>query len=451
MPNTSPTLSTDLDTETIIAIATPIGRGGIGIIRISGPKVPHIAQSLLGKLPTPRYATLCNFKNSQGQLLDQGIALYFPAPNSFTGEPILELQGHGGPVILDQLLSTLLTLGTRLARPGEFSERAFLNGKLDLIQAEAIADLIESASLQASRCALNSLQGQFSQHIHNLVEQVIWLRTYVEANIDFVEEDIDPLATDQITTKINSLLQQLASLLATAQQGYLLKEGMRIVLVGEPNVGKSSLLNCLAGRETAIVTPLPGTTRDIIREQILIDGMPLHITDTAGLRQTEDPVEQEGIKRAKQAMQEADHILLLLDDRHPDDKANAELLANLPHSPLIIRNKIDLTGHSAGLTENNTLYLSAKTGAGIEELRTYLKTKMGLQPATEGHFLARRRHLEALQRAQLALQTAATQLEYWELLAEELRQTQQALNEITGEFTTEDLLERIFSTFCIGK
>ncbi|MCK5524957.1 MAG: tRNA uridine-5-carboxymethylaminomethyl(34) synthesis GTPase MnmE [Thiomargarita sp.] len=439
--------------DTIAALATPTGRGGIGVIRISGPLVPEIAHALLGQLPQPRYATLSDFVDSEGQLLDQGIALYFPAPHSFTGEDVLEIQGHGGAIVMDLLLKALLKLGARLARPGEFSERAFLNDKIDLAQAEAIADLIDSASAQAARCAIRSLQGEFSAKINALVDQLTWLRTYIEAGIDFVDEEIDLLADGQVIEKLNNLMNDLDKTLAQAQQGYLLKEGMRIVLVGEPNVGKSSLLNHLAGRETAIVTPIPGTTRDVVRDQIQLDGMPLHITDTAGLRETDDPVEQEGIRRTKLAIKEADLVILLLDDRHHDDQENANLLAEWPQSPLIIRNKIDLSHHRAGMSADGVLYLSAKTGEGIGLLKAYLKDKMGLHSSTEGSFIARRRHLDSLQRARNAFITALNhaQTDQSELLAEELRQAQNALGEITGQLTTDDLLGQIFSTFCVGK
>ncbi len=437
---------------TITALATPSGRGGIGVIRISGPKVAEIAQSLLGRLPQPRYATFSNFLNSDGELLDQGIALYFPAPHSFTGEDVLELQGHGGPIVMDLLLNAILKLGARLARPGEFSERAFLNGKIDLAQAEAIADLIDSSSQQAATCALRSLQGEFSAQIHALVDQLIWLRTYIEASIDFADEEIEHSTNEQIIVKIETMLLELEKILEKAQQGYLLKEGMHIVLIGEPNVGKSSLLNSLAGRETAIVTAIPGTTRDIIRDQIQLDGMPLHIIDTAGLRETNDLVEMEGIRRTKLAINEADLVILLQDDR----VFNQDLLSEIdkPDKPLlIIRNKIDLSGHPAGFDPEGILYLSAKTGDGIPLLKTYLKKQMGLQSNTEGQFMARRRHLEALQNAKMALTTALTLTHTYhtELLAEELRQAQQHLSEITGEFTTDDLLGEIFSSFCLGK
>jgi tRNA modification GTPase len=440
-------------TDTIAAIATPTGQGGVGIVRISGSRVPEICKILLGQLPKPRYALFSHFKNAENEVIDQGLAIYFAAPHSYTGEDVLELQGHGGVVVMDLLLKAVLALGVRLANPGEFTERAFLNGKIDLAQAEAIADLIESASVQAARCALRSLQGEFSQQIHQLVERLIWLRTYIEAGIDFVEEEIDLLADGQVQNKIQQLQIDIDAILNKAQQGFLLKEGMHIALVGEPNVGKSSLLNCLAGRETAIVTPIAGTTRDIVRDQIDLDGMPLHIIDTAGLRETSDLVEQEGIKRTMQVLQEADLVILLLDDRYPDDHTHENLLKEIPSKPLIIRNKIDISGHEAGLTANNVLYLSAKTNAGIEQLRQLLKQKMGLNNNTEGSFLARRRHLDALQQAQTALDSALSHVLAYqnELLAEELRLAQLALNSITGEFTADDLLGQIFSNFCIGK
>jgi len=439
--------------ETIAAIATPVGRGGIGVVRVSGTLVAAIAQALLGGLPKARYASYRDFKDAQGETIDQGIALYFPSPNSFTGEDVLELQGHGGVVVMDRLLQTILEYGARLARPGEFSERAFLNGKIDLTQAEAIADLIDSASVQAARCALRSLQGEFSTHIHSLVDALIWLRTYIEAGIDFVDEEIDLLADGLVISKINELQQAVARVLDKAQQGYLLREGLRVVLVGEPNVGKSSLLNSLSGRDSAIVTPIAGTTRDVIHEHIQLDGIPLHITDTAGLRETEDLVEQEGIRRTRIALQEADIVILLLDDRYDNDVPQQALLAEMPSPPVIIRNKIDLSGHEAGISAQGVVYLSAKTGAGVAELKQHLKDKVGVHDYSEGNFIARRRHLDALQRAQQALNNAETRtLAYQnELLAEELRLAQQALGEITGEFTADDLLGKIFSTFCVGK
>ncbi|MDY6991127.1 MAG: tRNA uridine-5-carboxymethylaminomethyl(34) synthesis GTPase MnmE [Pseudomonadota bacterium] len=439
--------------DTIAAVATPIGQGGIGIVRVSGQQVPDIAKKILGQLPKPRYATFSLFQDVEGYLIDQGIALYFPAPHSFTGEAILELHGHGGYVVMDQLLKTTLYLGARLAHPGEFSQRAFLNGKIDLAQAEAIADLIESTSTQAARCALRSLQGAFSNKIEQLVEKLIELRSYIEAGIDFVDDEIDILADSRINDTLKLLSTTVEAILAQAQQGYLLKAGVNIALIGEPNVGKSSLLNQLAGRETAIVTPIAGTTRDVVREQIHLDGIPLHITDTAGLRDTADPIEQEGIRRTQQALKEADVVIVLLDERHHNDYLPALIADQLSYDPLIIRNKIDLSGHTAGMQTEQCCYLSAKTGAGLEAFKGCLKQKIGLRAPTEGEFIARRRHLDALQQAKHAFQTSLNYIDsrQSELLAEELRQAQQALTTITGAFSTDDLLARIFSTFCIGK
>jgi tRNA modification GTPase len=437
---------------TIAALATPPGRGGIGVIRVSGPGVPAIAQGVLGRLPAPRHAGLADFLDAEGRAIDQGLALYFPAPHSFTGEAVLELQGHGGTVVMDLLLRRVLELGARLARPGEFSERAFLNGKIDLAQAEAIADLIDSASQQAARCALHSLQGEFSRKIHGLVENLWTLRSYVEAGIDFPDEEIDLLADGQVTARIRELDEEITAILGQAEQGFLLREGMHLVIVGAPNVGKSSLLNALAGRETAIVTDIAGTTRDIVRDSIHLDGMPLHITDTAGLRETLDPVEQEGIRRAREALKSADLALILLDGREPAT-SEAVLCEELPAGckVLVVRNKCDLSGQPAGFA-GEVLHLSAKTGAGLDELRGYLKKRMGFH-GESGQFMARQRHLDALEGARAALHLAArqSQARHGELVAEELRQAQQALGEITGEVRSEDLLARIFSGFCIGK
>ncbi|OQW92779.1 MAG: tRNA uridine-5-carboxymethylaminomethyl(34) synthesis GTPase MnmE [Beggiatoa sp. IS2] len=439
--------------DTIVANATPPGRGGIGIVRVSGPLVPQLAKQLLRRLPLPRRATFAHFVDNDGETIDLGIALYFPAPHSFTGEDVLELQGHGGPVLLDQLIYLLVYYGARLARPGEFSERAFLNGKIDLAQAEAIADLIDSTSIQAARCAIRSLQGEFSGYLHELVEQLIKLRSYIEAGIDFVEEEIDLLADGQVIAKISQLITAVDNILTKAFQGYLLKEGVRIALVGEPNVGKSSLLNSLSGRDTAIVTPIPGTTRDLVQEQIQLDGIPIHIVDTAGLRETTDIIEQEGIRRTQRALKEADLVILVLDDRYSDDRSYQFLLADISSVPLVVRNKIDLTGHHVGLQADGIVYLSAKTGDGIEDLKACLKQRIGFNSQTEGVFMARRRHLDALERTRHALQSSLVhaQSRNSELLAEELRQAQVALGEITGEVTADDLLDKIFSTFCIGK
>jgi len=444
--------------DTIAAIATPPGRGGVGIVRISGSATRRIAESMLGRLPKPRYATHAPFLDGAGQPLDDGLALFFPAPNSFTGEDVLELHGHGGPVVLDMVLSRTLELGARLARAGEFSERAFTNGKMDLAQAEAVADLIESGSEVAARSAMRSLQGEFSKQAHALVEALTRLRMYVEAAIDFPEEEIDFLADDKVLAKLSSIEQGIARLLESTRQGQLLHDGMTVVLAGPPNAGKSSLLNALAQSDTAIVSPIPGTTRDVLRERIHLDGMPLHIVDTAGLRESRDEIESEGIRRAREQMARADRILLVLDDASPGD-VPAEVMSHLPKNlaRTVVRNKIDLTGHAAGVanTANGVeILLSAKTGAGLDALRQHLKDCMGFQPAGEGTFIARRRHLDAIRRAQNHVTRGRAQLKdsrAGELLAEELRLAQQALSEITGELTSDDLLGKIFSSFCIGK
>jgi tRNA modification GTPase len=440
--------------ETIVALATPPGRGGIGIIRVSGERVAAIARAVLGSVPEPRQAVFRLFRDAAGGAIDQGVALYFPAPASFTGEDVLELQGHGGPVVMDSLLRRVLELGARPARPGEFSERAFVNGKLDLAQAEAIADLIDSASEQAARSAMRSLQGEFSSLINALVEEVTQLRAYVEAGIDFVEEELDLLADGQVARQIEGLQQQISSIQAQARQGYLLREGIHIVIIGTPNVGKSSLLNCLAGRETAIVTAIAGTTRDLVRDSIHLDGLPLHITDTAGLRETDDPVEQEGIRRAREALQHADAVLLMQDDRDPQPPDPAIRAVIPPQCAcIIIRNKCDLSGQPAGFGADGALRLSAKTGNGVDALKQALKQHIGYHSSETGTLMARRRHLQALRQAgdSLALAFTQAQARRGELVAEELRQTQNALGEITGQVSSEDLLGRIFSTFCIGK
>lgn len=450
--------------DTIVAQATPIGRGGVGILRVSGPLASKVAEAVLGKTLTPRMANYLPFKDSNGETLDQGIALFFKAPNSFTGEDVLELQGHGGQVILDILLKRILEVeGVRIARAGEFSEQAFLNDKLDLAQAEAIADLIDATSEQAARSALKSLQGEFSNKINQLVDSVIYLRTYVEAAIDFPDEEIDFLADGKIEGHLNDIIQQLNGVRQEAKQGAILREGMKVVIAGRPNAGKSSLLNALAGREAAIVTDIAGTTRDVLREHIHIDGMPLHIIDTAGLREASDEVERIGIARAWEEIAQADQVLLMIDstEQKVDDfKAEwAEFLAKLPpNMPVtVIRNKVDLSGEPEGLEqlENFTLIrLSAQTKVGVDLLREHLKKSMGYQSSTEGGFLARRRHLQALEEAAEHLARGHVQLTQFfagELLAEELRMVQDALSEITGQFTSDDLLGNIFSSFCIGK
>ncbi|MFP1946273.1 tRNA uridine-5-carboxymethylaminomethyl(34) synthesis GTPase MnmE [Lonsdalea quercina] len=451
-------------TDTIVAQATPPGRGGVGILRISGSAASAVAQAVLGKLPRPRYADYLPFMDADRSVLDQGIALWFPNPNSFTGEDVLELQGHGGPVILDLLLKRILTLpGVRIARPGEFSERAFLNDKLDLAQAEAIADLIDASSEQAARSAVNSLQGVFSSRIHQLVEALTHLRIYVEAAIDFPDEEIDFLSDGKIEAQLNAVIADLNGVRAEARQGSLLREGMKVVIAGRPNAGKSSLLNSLAGREAAIVTDIAGTTRDVLREHIHIDGMPLHIIDTAGLRDANDEVERIGIERAWQEIEQADRVLFMVDGTTTEASEPAalwpEFMARLPKTlPItVVRNKADITGETLGIEDVSThslIRLSARTGEGVDLLRNHLKESMGFTSSTESGFLARRRHLQALERAAEHLEQGRDQLVSayaGELLAEELRLSQQALSEITGEFTSDDLLGRIFSSFCIGK
>jgi tRNA modification GTPase len=451
-------------TDTIAALATPPGRGGVGILRISGRGAKDVALAVLGKLPKPRYADYLPFRDTEGSTLDQGIALWFPGPNSFTGEDVLELQGHGGPVILDLLLKRVLALpDVRIARPGEFSERAFLNDKLDLAQAEAIADLIDASSEQAARSAMNSLQGAFSLRIHQLVEALTHLRIYVEAAIDFPDEEIDFLSDGKIEAQLNGVMADLDGVRAEARQGSLLREGMKVVIAGRPNAGKSSLLNELAGREAAIVTDIAGTTRDVLREHIHIDGMPLHIIDTAGLREASDEVERIGIERAWNEIEQADRVLFMVDGTTTAATEPAEIwpefMARLPSTlPItVVRNKADITGETLGLSEVNghsLIRLSARTGEGIDLLRDHLKQSMGFTSNMEGGFLARRRHLQALEQAAQHLVQGKEQLVSayaGELLAEELRLAQQALSEITGEFTSDDLLGRIFSSFCIGK
>jgi len=446
-------------TDTIAAIATPAGHGGVGIVRLSGADTPTIAQQLLGRVPRPRRAEIQQFTEADGTLIDEGLVLYFQAPASFTGEHVLELHGHGGPVVMDSLLRRVLSLGARPARPGEFSERAFLNNKLDLAQAEAIADLIESATTAAARAAAQSLQGEFSSRVHALVDQVTRLRMYVEAAIDFPEEEIDFLSDDTITQMLAALRADFDDMRARAQQGQLLRDGMTLVIAGRPNAGKSSLLNTLSGRDAAIVTEIPGTTRDVLREYIQIDGLPLHIIDTAGLHVSDDPVEQAGMQRARLALEQADRVLLVIDDQSGFTRADAaildELPAGVPHT--LIFNKIDLSGRAAGLSEENgqpAVALSMHSGAGLELLRQHLKQCVGYSDQIGGSFTARRRHVDALRRAYEHIEAGRRQLEQQragELLAEELRQAQQVLGEITGAVSSDELLGRIFSSFCIGK
>ncbi len=445
--------------DVIAAIATAPGRGGIGVIRLSGPDLLPYAAALAGKTPAPRHATLADFRAADGSTLDSGLLLHFPAPHSFTGEDVLELQGHGGPVVLRMLLARCLDLGARLAEPGEFTRRAFLNGKLDLAQAEAVADLIDAATTSAARSAIRSLQGQFSQAVLELSEELITLRMLVEATLDFPEEDIDFLQSADAFGRLERLHQRLAAVFDRAGQGKLLQAGLHVVLVGQPNVGKSSLLNALAGDELAIVTPVAGTTRDALRSAIQIEGIPLHIIDTAGLRETEDEVERIGIARTWQEIEKADVALLLVDARIGITEIDAAILAKLPAGlrRITIANKIDLAGGQAGREDAGDgvhLSLSAKRGDGIELLRQELLRVAGWHPA-EDVFIARERHLRALTAAAGHLQSARDIVvgacPALELLAEELRLCQQALGEITGEFSADDLLGVIFSRFCIGK
>ncbi len=456
------------NTSTIAALATAPGRGGVAIIRLSGPRSLAIAKQILHQQPKPRFAHYLPFfaqndANHPEEIIDSGIVLYFPGPNSFTGEDVIELQGHGGPVVMDMLLKQVFSLGAEPAKPGEFSERAFLNDKLDLAQAEAIADLIDASSEQAARSALRSLQGEFSSLIHQQVDALIQLRIYVEAAIDFPEEEIDFLSDGKVEHDTTTILADLQKILIKAEQGCLLREGMNVAIVGQPNAGKSSLLNALSGKESAIVTDIAGTTRDVLKEEINIDGMPLHVIDTAGLRDSECQVEKIGIERAWNVIENADQILLVIDENHIDDKKNQlindELLAQFPDNIdiTIIHNKIDKANKTAQKINGKLyteIYLSAKEANGIELLREHLKQCMGYQSAGEGSFMARRRHLEAIHQALASVKNGLVQLQQFaagELLAEELRQAQNSLSEITGEFTSDDLLGRIFTSFCIGK
>lgn len=447
-------------TDTIVAAASPPGRGSVGIVRVSGPKTPEIAAVILGELPEPRRASFARFMDRRQQPIDAGIALFFPAPHSYTGEHVLELQGHGGPVVIESVVARVLELGARRALPGEFTQRAFLNDKLDLAQAESIADLIDAGSREAARAAMRSMQGEFSAMVQGLTEAVVELRTYVEAAIDFPEEEIDFLADRQLENKLNGVRDHFDAVEQSARQGRLLREGMTVVIAGRPNAGKSSLLNRLAGYDAAIVTPIPGTTRDILRERIDIDGMPLHVLDTAGLRDSGDEVETEGIRRAQAEIARADRVLFVVDAAtDPDARAYSEEKLRLPKDvPLtLIFNKCD---QAVGLPVSDTVsgpprvLISALTGEGLDLLRTHLKLTMGFHTAEAGTVSARQRHLDALSRARAHVEESERQLRErraGELVAEELRAAQQALGEITGEFTTDDLLGRIFSSFCIGK
>ena len=437
--------------DTIAAIATAPGQGGIGVIRISGQNVLSIAQALLSKTPKPRYAQYANFNNANDEIIDQGLVLYFAKPNSFTGEDVLELQGHGGPVVLNQLLKRVIDLGARQARAGEFSERAYLNNKIDLTQAEAIADLIAAESEQSAKAAMHSLQGEFSSTVNQLVEQITLLRMHVESALDFPEEEIDFLGDKVIAEKLSSVQQQLRQVKKTCKQGALLREGMRVVITGKPNAGKSSLLNQLAGLDSAIVSDVPGTTRDVLREHIQIDGIPLHIIDTAGLRESKDAIEQEGVRRAQKEIEQADIVLHLVDA----SKTKIQKIEKEITNQIVVFNKVDLTDLEVR-SEKNTIWLSAKTGEGFDELKKLLLKIMEVDSISqqEGMFSARTRHVIAIKNAEDHLVLASDALhnqKAGEIMAEELRLTQNELSSITGEFSSDDLLGKIFSEFCIGK
>jgi tRNA modification GTPase len=442
--------------DTIAAIATAPGSGGIGVVRVSGPLCQVIAAAILGHCPAPRHASYLAFKDDHNDLIDRGIAIYYQAPHSYTGEDVLELQAHGGPALMQLLLARCLALGARQAEPGEFTRRAYLNDKLDLAQAEAVADVISAATVEAARSAVRSLAGEFSQRIHALRDKLINLRLLVEACLDFPEEDIDFISQGDVAGKLAGIAAELQSVFAGAKQGNLLREGIQVVLVGQPNVGKSSLMNQLAGEEVAIVTSIAGTTRDTIRSAIQINGVPLHIIDTAGLRDTADEVERQGIARTWRALENAHAALLLVDAAHGITETEKSILARLRKDlpKLWIHNKIDLTSETMGKVERDGekhIHLSAKTGAGMELLREELLHIAGWQPGGEGVFMARARHLEALKSVEASLERATQLMAQPELLAEELRLAQEALNTITGEFTSDDLLGEIFSRFCIGK
>ena len=443
--------------DTIAAIATPPGQGGVGIVRISGPLVKDIARAVLGHCPEKRTAEYLSFNDDDGNVIDKGIALFFKEPNSFTGEDVLELHGHGGQVVLDLLLQQTIKHGARIARAGEFSERAFINEKIDLAQAEAIADLIAAESEEAARAAMRSLQGEFSANIHQLVEQLIQLRMYVEAALDFPEEEVDFLADKEVAEQLSMIKTAINNVLDSARQGCLLREGMSVVIAGKPNAGKSSLLNRLVESEAAIVTDIPGTTRDVLREHIQIDGLPLHVIDTAGLRESQDVIEQEGVRRAWKEIEHCDRLLYVVDAHLKDDMPD-DIYQQIPDNIglSVVYNKTDLSGHENRIIDKEDrteIYLSARSGEGIDLLREHLKHCMGYERHTEGQTIARRRHIDAIKSASAHLAVAKDCLDHnkGELLAEELKLAQQFLSSITGEFTSDDLLGRIFADFCIGK
>jgi len=442
--------------ETICALATAIGQGGIGVIRISGPLAADIANQILQRTLEPRYAYYGSFYDSEGAEIDKGVAIYFPNPHSYTGEDVLELQGHGGMSVMRHLLEIATSLGARLAEPGEFSKRAFLNGKIDLVQAEAVQDLIQASSDQSARCAIRSLSGEFSNKINHLLDSMINLRVFVEATIDFPDEEIDFLASHEVAQKLEALACELTEILECANQGALLRDGIHVAIAGKPNAGKSSLLNALTERPSAIVTAIAGTTRDVLKETIHINGMPLHIIDTAGLHQSEDIVEQEGIRRAHAEIDNADVVLLVYDAR--DKAADHSILPfEVVNKPIIeIRNKIDLVGEQTEMQKNenySSISLSAKLGDGLDLLKQSLADVAGYHPVGDGLVLARKRHIMAIEATLEFVENATHQLEASasELVAEDLRQASISLGSITGEFTSDDLLGEIFSSFCIGK
>ncbi len=466
------------DTDTISAIATPAGRGGIGIVRVSGPSVMQIALAICGRQVEARVATYCQFRTAEGKVLDSGIALFFPGPKSFTGEDVLELQGHGGVVVLKSLLRRTLECGARMARPGEFTERAFLNDKLDLLQAEATADLISATSEQAMRSSVRTLQGAFSAHIHALVKQITAIRVNVEAAIDFSDDAIDLLRDTEVAQALQDINTQVKATYEKARQGALLQEGIAVVLAGAPNAGKSTLLNALAGSNAAIVTDIPGTTRDLLRQQLDIDGLPVSVTDTAGLRASQNPVEMEGIRRARDAVNQADQVLLVVDASLNRPGENDLISQNLDLLALdnnttqwieqyngrlcLVLNKIDLIeGMTPG--QGSTVYqqlelpsfhISAQQGEGLDNLRSFLKNNCGYDEGTEDVFIARERHIQALKIVAGHLENAGQRVSeclHLELVAEELRLGQQALSAITGVVTSDDLLGEIFANFCLGK
>lgn len=453
-------MPTPTATELIAAIATPAGRGGIGIVRVSGPDLSRVVEGIVGRPLKPRVATSVSFVGAQGETLDQGLALYFPAPASYTGETVLELHGHGGPAVLAQILRRCIDLGARLAEPGEFTKRAFLNGKIDLAQAEGVADLIDAATTTAARAAARSLSGAFSAEVRAVVDGLSELRMFTEATLDFPDEDIEFMRAVDARGKLACLRERLDSIAARSRQGSLLREGLDVVLIGQPNVGKSSLLNQLAGDEVAIVTPHAGTTRDAIRSSVEIHGIPLHIIDTAGLRESVDPIERIGIERTWATIARADLALIITDARAPEHAADAAIVARLPASlrRIVVRNKIDLANIEAKRSESggaSEVWLSAKTGVGVELLREAMLAAAGAHEDMEGTFLARERHLLAMRKAATHFEAAAQHLTTapspLELFAEELRGAQQALSAITGEVSADDLLGVIFSRFCIGK